>query len=50
MLAAYFVTAGMSARDAIDKVRQLRPGSVETPDQERAVEEFAQQWRETGDE
>jgi atypical dual specificity phosphatase len=41
VLAAYFVTRGLSARDAIEKVRQLRPGSVETPDQELAVEEFA---------
>jgi atypical dual specificity phosphatase len=45
VLAAYFVTAGLSARDAIEKVRQLRPGSVETPDQEQAVEEFARRWR-----
>lgn len=45
VLAAYLVTTGPSAREAIDKVRQLRPGSVETPDQEEAVEEFARRWK-----
>lgn len=41
VLAAYFVTRGMSPREAVAKVRQLRPGSVETAEQERAVEAFA---------
>ena len=41
VLAAYFVTRGMSAAEAIDHVRELRPGSVETPDQEAAVARFA---------
>jgi atypical dual specificity phosphatase len=41
VLAAYFVSGGMSARDAILKVRDLRPGSVETAEQERAVEHYA---------
>jgi atypical dual specificity phosphatase len=45
ILATYYVTAGLSAREAIEKVRQLRPGSVETADQEAAVEEFARRWR-----
>ena len=45
ILAAYLVTTGLSAREAIDKVRRLRPGSVETPDQEEAVEEFARRWK-----
>jgi atypical dual specificity phosphatase len=40
-LAAYFVAAGMSARDALRKVRELRPGSVETAEQELAVERYA---------
>ncbi len=47
ILAAYFVTAGLSAHAAIDRVRHLRPGSVETPDQEEVVEEFARRWRQT---
>jgi atypical dual specificity phosphatase len=41
VLAAYFVGRGMTARAAIDKVRALRPGSVETAEQERAVEAYA---------
>ena len=41
VLAAYFVAGGMPAREAVAKVRDLRPGSVETADQERAVEQFA---------
>lgn len=41
VLAAYLVAAGLSARDAVAKVRELRPGSVETADQERAVERYA---------
>lgn len=42
VLAAYFVDAGMSAAEAIDKVRTMRPGSVETADQEEAVAAFAE--------
>jgi atypical dual specificity phosphatase len=42
VLAAYFVNEGLTAEDAIRKVRQLRPGSVETAGQERAVAEFAE--------
>jgi atypical dual specificity phosphatase len=41
VLAAYFVATGMTARAAIEKVRELRPGSVETKGQESVVEEFA---------
>lgn len=41
VLAAYFVSRGMEADAAIDKVRRLRPGSVETADQERAVDGYA---------
>lgn len=41
VLAAYFVSAGLSARDALVKVRDLRPGSVETAEQERAIERLA---------
>jgi atypical dual specificity phosphatase len=49
VLAAYFVTRGMSPREAVAKVRQLRPGSVETAEQERAVEAFARRQRAEGD-
>lgn len=46
ILAAYFVTQGMTAEDAIDKVRRLRRGSVETDEQEEAIREFETVWRE----
>jgi atypical dual specificity phosphatase len=41
ILAAYFVAKGMSAQNAIGKVRRQRPGSVETDEQADAVVEFA---------
>lgn len=41
ILAAYFVSQGLSAGQAIERVRELRPGSVETLDQEEAVQRFA---------
>lgn len=41
MLASYLVRIGSSAADALTQVRNLRPGSVETAAQERAVHEFA---------
>ncbi len=41
ILAAYLVAQGFTPRAAVARVRELRPGSVETPDQEEAVEEFA---------
>ncbi len=41
MLAAYLVTRGRSAEEAIAEIRKLRPGSVETPRQEERVAEFA---------
>lgn len=40
VLAAYFVSAGLTASEAIRKVRELRPGSVETFEQEQAVMEW----------
>jgi atypical dual specificity phosphatase len=40
ILACYFVTQGLSAKNAIARVRRLRPGSIETEEQEKAVEEF----------
>ncbi|QEL15252.1 phosphatase domain-containing protein [Limnoglobus roseus] len=44
-LAAYFVGQGLSAEDAIEKVRQLRQGSIETTDQIQALEEFEKKRR-----
>jgi len=41
VLAAYFVSQGLNPQDAVEKVRSLRPGSVETVEQERAIERFA---------
>jgi atypical dual specificity phosphatase len=41
ILAAYFVAKGLSAQNAIGKVRRLRPGSIETDEQADAVVEFA---------
>lgn len=37
VLAGYFVSRGMSAAEAIRRVRELRPRSIETDDQEQAV-------------
>jgi atypical dual specificity phosphatase len=41
ILAAYFVHRGLNARDAIARVRELRPGSIETDDQEQAIFAYA---------
>jgi atypical dual specificity phosphatase len=41
VLAAYFVTQGLAAPAAISRIRKLRPNSVETTEQEEAVEDFA---------
>jgi atypical dual specificity phosphatase len=41
VLACYFVTKGMTAANAIGKVRRLRPGSIETDDQAAAIHTFA---------
>lgn len=45
VLAAYFVAQGLPANDAIERVRDLRPNSLETDDQEEAVREFARRRR-----
>jgi atypical dual specificity phosphatase len=41
ILACYFIAKDMSAKNAIARVRRLRPGSIETSAQEDAVNEFA---------
>lgn len=42
MSAIFLVAEGASADEAITNVRRLRPGSIETPDQEDAVRRFEQ--------
>jgi atypical dual specificity phosphatase len=39
--ACYLVRTGLSAEDAVARVRTLRPGSIETPAQEEAVRSYA---------
>jgi atypical dual specificity phosphatase len=41
LLAAYLVWRGLNAEDAIALVREKRPGSVETEEQEQSVRNFA---------
>ena len=41
LLAAYFVREGMTAPQAIAHVRSLRPGSIETTEQETSVAAYA---------
>jgi atypical dual specificity phosphatase len=41
ILGAYFISQGMTPDDAINKVRELRPGSIETIRQEDRLYEFA---------
>ena len=40
VLAAYLVYKGVSADDAINKVREKRPGSIQNLDQENAIRMF----------
>ena len=48
VLACYLVSRGMWPGDAVNEVRRLRPGSIQTPEQEAAVYEYAQR-RTAGD-
>jgi atypical dual specificity phosphatase len=41
VLACYFVQQGLTADNAIARVRRLRPGSIETDEQVEAVMEFS---------
>ncbi len=43
-LAVYLVTEGRTGQEAIDEVRKLRPGSIETEEQEQAVVTFYERW------
>jgi atypical dual specificity phosphatase len=49
VLAAYFVTQGMSAQSAIARIRRLRPGSIETDEQAESVELFSRRRRQQGE-
>ena len=40
MLAAWFVSQGLSASEALATIRELRPGSVETEEQEQAIAQY----------
>jgi atypical dual specificity phosphatase len=40
LLATYLVSRGLDAQTAIDDVRRLRPGSIQTAEQEQAVHAF----------
>lgn len=40
VLAGWFIAEGLKCGDALRRVRILRPGSVETPEQERALEAY----------
>jgi len=42
VLAAFLVAGGMGADEAIRAVRARRPGSIETPSQERVIFKFAE--------
>jgi atypical dual specificity phosphatase len=48
VIATYLVQQGQAARDAIARVRSLRPGSIETEEQAAAVAEFARRKRSGG--
>jgi atypical dual specificity phosphatase len=45
VVAGYFISKGQTAREAMARVRRLRPGSIETDEQAEAVEEFARRKR-----
>lgn len=47
-LAVYMVSQGMTAEEAIDHIRALRPGSIETQAQEQAVKLFYKELMTTG--
>lgn len=50
VLAAYFVARGLTAANAIARIRRLRPGSIETDEQAAAVELFARRKRQPAEE
>lgn len=40
IIAGYLTTCGLPAQEAIDSIRKLRPGSVETEEQEAVIHEY----------
>lgn len=48
VLATYMVYMGYEPQAAIDLVREVRPGSIQTPDQERVVFDYAEHRKNTG--
>lgn len=50
VIAAYFVARGLSAANAVARIRRLRPGSIETDEQAAAVEHFGRRKRLASDE
>jgi len=48
ILAAYLVAEGLPVEEALRRVRELRPGSVETPEQEDVLTAFAATLPEAG--
>jgi atypical dual specificity phosphatase len=47
VLAAYLVSKGASPETAISRIRSLRPGSIETEEQEEAIVEFSRRGRQS---
>jgi atypical dual specificity phosphatase len=47
ILAAYFVDRGLSPEEAIARIRELRPGSIETDEQIQAVQHYARSRKQT---
>ena len=48
MIACYLVSRGRSSNQAIAETRDLRPGSIETYSQERAIHQYARSLRKKG--
>ncbi len=48
VLACYLVHRGEEPAEAIDRIRELRPGSIQTPEQEAAVHHYASWAKESG--
>ena len=46
MLASYLMHRGRTAQEAIAEIRRLRPGSIETAEQEEALHSYARAMRE----
>lgn len=48
LLSCFFITRGMGPYDAIGFIKEKRPGSVLTDDQDKAVHKFAAEYRHNG--